>query len=318
MIKKDSTYYVRGKFTGIALGQEIGKIDSKKIRSINFLPNCTIKSAESISEYNQIELGSKENSIITPMIRGVNILPIDIMQLPSKEIITNVVIEVEAMNVFTDFKHELFTQIDGTIYCKIDTTQEGAGITMIEKEPNIQFVKEKIEDKTAILDNIKSKDYSALTSKGRGCISNLLRILLLILLLFWLLSFLRTCNSLSKSNETAIPTPIQDTIFIRDTNFILQPMITINDWNIEDGDMVDIFMNEISVVENCKIKATPQTFILNALHIGENILRIKAKNYGKGSLTAFVEISDGQFVERHKVQIEPGDLDYTKTIYVHE
>jgi len=316
MIQNNNTYYVKGIFSGIAEGKEIGKSDLKKIRSINFLPNSTIKNAEIISKYNNEDLSSNANSIITTLIRGVNIIPLNSNQSASKEIITNTIIQVESLNIFTNFKHEHYTQIDGTIYCKIDTTGAGIENTIIE-----QVNKEKIRpiDVSSFIDNVKPRNYSALASQGKGCLTNILRILFFILLLFLLFSLLKTCNSLTSDNDSnIIPLPIRDTIYIRDTNFIRQPMITINDWNLEDGDMIDVFINDRIVLENCNIKTTPQTFILNGLQKGDNDLRIKAKNYGKGSLTAFVEITDGQFVERLKVLIEPGDSDFTKIIYINE
>jgi len=116
--------------------------------------------------------------------------------------------------------------------------------------------------------------------------------------------------------------PITDsTAFIPDSSQLAQVkkgylLLYLWDWDREDGDSVNVYLNEKLIGAHIRLLKKPQTLMVKALKYGENYLRIDAINVQKGSNTvACAGFSDRNFLCNEILNLQSNEIRRLTLVY---
>lgn len=141
-----------------------------------------------------------------------------------------------------------------------------------------------------------------------GCLGRLLSLLFLLLFLIWLLS-----NENFQCNKPTppIPPPVyEDSTKVQsnDTLTVQSNIVSLSvyDWDLEDGDAVNVCLNGTTLSQNLTIKKEPYTWYINDLKEGRNELLVTSANQGNsGVTTPTFELNDGINVKVFRANCTP-------------
>jgi hypothetical protein len=262
--------------------------------------------AEFIDDYSKT--ANNQDSIKLDSLNEVNLF-FDKSKLPnavnSKEVLTNVVITEYKIEDVGKEGIKTYGRLSGIFYGTIKPPN-------FKKEKEIEKIvtptiqDDFIEESTII---IPASDAELLPVIRKWNFGGCLTKSLLILGLTFLLSLLlKKCNS--SSPPAPLPSPAVDSL--SQDNKDKMPLdsqnatIMVNDWNIQDNDRITIKINNEVVAENLLIVKIPKTFQITNLQKGNNSLEIIPTAFGKGNVTATVEVSDLKNTFRFECNIRKG------------
>lgn len=314
MIPQNKISFIKGTFKGKykgSLNQRQAATSQHKTYFVDILPNSLVTNAKFSDDYS--EMANKQDSIRLASINEVNLF-FDTSKIAdavnSKETLTNVVIIDYKIEDVGKEGIKTYGELSGTFYGTIKPPNHKEEKKEIEKIVSPIIQDDFIEESKVIIPASDAEPLLALPKLRRwnmgGCLTSLLPLLGLLFLLSLLLNKCNTCNP-----PAPLPTPLVDSLS-QDNKESMQldgsnATIMVNDWNIQDNDRITIKVNNEIVAENMLIVKKPKTFQITNLQKGNNTLEIIPTAFGKGNVTATVEVSDIKNTFRFECNIKRGE-----------
>ena len=310
------------------MGTKLTKEPTHRLFDVDILPNSIITDAVVITDYtNELEIS---DYIMLYELLGVNVLfnkDIWSEAIDSKENFISVYITEHQITNYGSNGQQTYGEFTGIFYGTIDynksknliqnNNDEKIGVISNGSQPTFssQNSSNAVPVNYSNLSNNRGC-YSLFPRWGSlwGCLPRLFQLVMLLLLILFLLKKCNTCNK-----PSAVPEHVLDSLSIdNDSTYSINAntaVLIVNDWDRIDNDIITIRLNQKTLAQNIKIVRALQFINIDNLKKGNNELEIIPVSFGKGNVTAVVEITDMKNSYRFKCDIKRNEI-VRKNLYV--